>query len=205
MGWSFGKPFRMGGSSRFLTLAFLILPDEHLKKPKKVIAHLYQKFGWLSEKKASQATPSQKLLFCNHANRLLQTYQDIQVDVITVKKANVDTHIRSDSNKLYNYMVGLVVQDHVKDQESFALVLDERSIKVKSQNSLNDYLQIKLWFDVGSSTRVNCCPTTSTYNYTLQFVDWIAHCIWEYYEDGNDAYFKALGNVVRKRQLFFQD
>jgi len=98
----------------------------------------------MNEKKASTATVNQKILLCNKTVSLLQNYPDIKIDVITVKKQNVQAHIREDPNKLYNYMIGLVVPDYVKKEKTIIVHPDERSIKVKSGNSLEDFLKIKL-------------------------------------------------------------
>lgn len=203
LGWQFNDPYRAGGSSRYLTLACLIVPSQHYQRPKKIITRLYKKYGWKSEKKAAEASDSQKALFCKNALDLLSRIPEIKLDIITVNKINVQSHIRKDANKLYNYMLGLVVPDYVSQEANFDLFTDERSIKVKSLNSLKDYLQVKLWFDVGCATVVNHQPTNSSTNYTLQFVDWIAHCVWAKYEDGNDIPFEILRPVLRVRHLFF--
>lgn len=203
LGWQFNQPFRAGGSSRYLTVACLIVPSQHRRRPRKIITRLYRKFGWQSERKASDASRSQKTLFCRTAVDLLQQHPEIKLDVITVKKVNVQTHIRRDPNKLYNYMLGLVVPDYVAQETNFDLVTDERSIRVKSLNSLRDYLQVKLWFEIGCPTTVNHIPSDSSKNYSLQFVDWVAHCVWSNYEDGDDSFLKILRPVVRIRPLFF--
>lgn len=203
LGWQFGQPFRAGGSSRYLTVAILVLPLRHRRRCKQVITGLYRKYGWRSEKKAADATDSQKALFCGLAVDLLKRYPEIKLDIITVRKANVQPHIRQDSNKLYNYMLGLVIPDYVTQEKSFDLITDERSIKVKSLNSLKDYLQVKLWFDIGCATVVNHHPADSSQNYSLQFVDWVAHCVWSNYEDGNDTFFNILRPVIKTRPLFF--
>ena len=100
-------------------------------------------------------------------------------------------------------MLGLVIPDYVTQEKAFDLITDERSIKVKSLNSLKDYLQVKLWFDIGFATVVNHHPANSSQNYSLQFVDWVAHCVWSNYEDGNDTFFKILHPVIKTRPLFF--
>jgi len=203
LGWQFGQPFRAGGSSRYLTVASLVVPSQHRRRCKQVITGLYRKYGWQSEKKAADATDPQKALFCGLAVDLLNRYPEIKLDIITVRKTNVQPHIRQDSNKLYNYMLGLVIPDYVTQEKAFDLITDERSIKVKSLNSLKDYLQVKLWFDIGFATVVNHHPANSSQNYSLQFVDWVAHCVWSNYEDGNDTFFKILHPVIKTRPLFF--
>ena len=203
LGWKFDQPFRAGGSSQYLTLVFLILPSAHSKRPKRIVRDLYDKYDWQTEKKAAGTSHNQKKLFCDLAKRMLIQYPDIKLDVITVKKENIQSHIRQDANKLYNYMVGLVIPEYVRKEESFHLLPDARSIKVRSQNSLADYLQIKLWFEAKCRTVVNCFPTISSGNYNLQFADWIAHCIWINYEDGEDSFYNILRPVMRVRELFF--
>lgn len=100
-------------------------------------------------------------------------------------------------------MISLVIPEYVMLEKEFELVPDERSIKVKSQNSLKDYLQTKLWFEKNCSATIKYHPLSSDQNYTLQFVDWIVHCIWEKYEDGQELYFNELKHLIKIRNLFF--
>jgi len=83
---------------------------------------------------------------------------DIEIWAITVKKENVQEHIRKDPNKLYNYMIGLVLLDRIRQKPVVTFIPDKRSIKVESGNSLVDYLQIKLWFDLNVSTIIHNNP-----------------------------------------------
>jgi hypothetical protein len=188
LGWIFSQPFRSGGSSRYLCLAFLFLPKALRKLPKQIIAGMYKKYGWLSEKKASSASPSQKMEFAQALVALLTAHPEIKIDCIVVKKENVRSHIRSDGNKLYNYMCRLVVCDHVSSRATIQFIPDKRSIKVESGNSLSDYLQTVLWFDCGTATQLVNNPQESHGNYNLQFTDWIAHCVWAHFEDGNQPF-----------------
>lgn len=184
MGWSFAKPYGAGGSSRFLCLAIMFLPKSHRKRPKRIIADMYKKYGWTVEMKASDANSVQKMELAQSAVAMLKTHKDIQIDCIVAQKENVQAHIRGDANKLYNYMCGLVIPEHVKGEKEFEFLPDKRSIKVKSGNSLSDYLQTVLWFEHSLPTKLINHPLESGKNYNLQFVDWIAHC--------------ALGRILRK-------
>jgi hypothetical protein len=203
MGWTFSKAFRLGGSSRFLCLAIMVLPRARRKMPKRIISALYKKYGWLSEKKASSARVAQKMEFAEQAVSMLQTYTDIKIDCIIAQKENVQVHIRDDSNKLYNYMCKLVIPDYVKDEARFEFVPDKRSIKVQSGNSLADYLQTVLWFDHKVKTKLTNSPQESHQNYNLQFVDWMAHCVWSHFEDGENDIFQKLSPAIKIRRLYF--
>lgn len=203
LGWNFTAPFRQGGSSRFLALAFLFLPSKSRYAPKNLIRSLYKKYKWKNEKKANSATLNQKILFCQKTVELLKRHNKTKVDVIIVNKTNVRSHIRADPNKLYNYMTSLVVPNYVGSEEKIEFIPDERSIKVKSGNSLVDYLKIKLWFDYGFKTIIENNPGVSRENYNLQFVDWVAHCIWIRYEDEVLQPFEILSPFIKVRQLYF--
>ena len=74
--------------------------------------------------------------------------------LITVKKENVAAHIREDKNLIYNFMTKLVIPEYVKGYQKVDLFPDPRSIKVQSTNSLKDYLQIHLWFELKVSTKL---------------------------------------------------
>lgn len=203
LGWKFGAPYRAGGSSRYLTLAFMFLPVKHKKLTEQIIKNLYATHKWKGEKKASKAKLHQKIGFCTDAVDILKNYTDIKIDTITVNKTRVQNHIRSDANKLYNYMSGLVVPDNVGDYKNVEFIPDKRTIKVKSGNSLADYLQIKLWFDYGYETVISDNPSESHSNYNLQFIDWIAHCVWLKFEDNIEAPASVLESHVKIRRLFF--
>lgn len=205
MGWNFDFPFRKGGSSRYLTMGIMFLPKKYSGLPKDIIKSLYDKFKWKNEKKASHASLNQKILFCEKAVELLKGNKEIIVDVITASKENVQDHIRKDPNKLYNFMAGLVVPENLGKFKHVDFIPDERSVKVKSGNSLADYLQIKVWFELKLETKLHNKPAVSHMNYNLQFVDWISHCVWANFEDKIDKPFTLLQPHIRHRKLYFKE
>jgi len=64
LGWVLDKPYRHGGSSKFLTLAFLLLPPSDRNAAKHLMRSMYDRFGWKNEAKASKATDEQMRIFC---------------------------------------------------------------------------------------------------------------------------------------------
>jgi Protein of unknown function (DUF3800) len=203
LGWSFAKPLGAGGSSRFLCLAIMFLPKAVRKLPKRIIADMYKHYGWALEMKCSMATPVQKMDFVSRAVAMLAANKEVQIDCIVANKQNVQAHIRADPNKLYNYMCRCVIPDYVKGELEFEFVPDKRSIRVKSGNSLADYLQIVLWFEHSVATKLINNPQESHMNYNLQFVDWISHCVWAHFEKGEKAVFDKLSPAIKVRRLFF--
>jgi hypothetical protein len=203
LGWQLELPHNNGGSSQYLVLTFLFLPDDLHNEPQDVISNLYRIHRWVREKKCSGATLTQKIRFCGSVVALLQNHPEIKIDAIVVKKANVLSHIRSDGNKLYNYMCGLVIPNYARKEKEVCFMPDIRSIKVKSGNSLAEYLQIKLWFDCKAATKIVSNPCESYKNYNIQFVDWVAHCVWTHFENSISKPFRILEPHIRVRRLYF--
>ncbi len=83
-------------------------------------------------------------------------------------------------------MLGLLLPQRIRRYPNITLLPDERSIKVKSGNSLIDYLQIKVWFDLKSKTKIQCDPLESSKALNVQFADYIANIVWNKYERNHD-------------------
>lgn len=205
LGWEFGKPFRKGGSSRFFTLAFLVVDNSTHKYPRRIMKKLRMKYRMKSSReiKGAKLTDNQLMYFAGKVVKLRTVHPDIMIEAITVKKENVQDHIREDSNKLYNFMVNLCLPDLIEGQTEVLFTPDPRSIKVASGNSMVDYLQTQLWFERGVVTKLIQRPSESHSNLNLQFIDVIAHIIWSYDEDKDRNAYRILAPMVSRRRLFF--
>jgi hypothetical protein len=205
LGFTFNRPFRKGGSSRYLTIAFLLIPKELSPLPKRIVKKMYKRKKRQTdvEIKGSELTLVDKIFFVKRTFELLNKHSQIKIFAITVDKRNVKEHIREDPNKLYNYMIGLVLPQKIRRLKRISFIPDERSIKLKSGNSLSDYLQIKLWFELKSKTIIKNNPQESHLNLNLQFIDWITHIIWEKYENKDLKVFHIIQKKVELTDLFF--
>lgn len=205
MGWNFSLPYRAGGSSRYLTIAFLIVPIADLRRPKNIIKSLYQKTGTPvnTELKSKDLSPAHKQDFARLAVNLANNNVGVKYSAITVNKQNVQNHIRRDANKLYNYMTKFALLDFIDHHPEVYFVPDIRTIKVASGNSLFDYLQTTLWFERGSQTILHNQPGQSDKMLNLQFADNLAHIIWKKHEDNDRAAFDILRPKLAHKELFF--
>jgi hypothetical protein len=205
LGWKFDAPYRHGGSSRYLTIACLITPKDKRDLPKRIIRKMYKKFHWNTkeEKKWSQMNIEEREYFAKRAKALKEKHPDINYLSITVKKENVRLHIRQDSNKLYNYMIGLLLLDEMSYFESVEFFPDPRSVKVESGNSMHDYLQTQLWFEKNAITSLKTIPAESSSNLNVQFSDMLSGVIQGYFEDGNSSPWKILASSIYYKCLFF--
>lgn len=143
--------------------------------------------------------------FADMARRLAEREAGaIQYRALTVAKKNVQPHIRADSNKLYNYMIKLLLLSEMQHYDQVLLIPDQRSIKVQSGNSLHDYLQTELWFECAVSTTLETQPSESSGTLNIQFADMLAGAVQSYYEDGQRTVFEALKGQLYSQRLFFR-
>lgn len=205
LGWNFDKPYREGGSSRFLTIASLVINPSKKHLTKRLIKNLYNKFKWPPkiEKKWSDMKLSEREYFADKAASLRnRNPNDIRYLSITVRKENVQPHIRRDSNKLYNYMIGLSLINEMSRHQTVVLMPDPRNIKIESGNSLHDYLQIKLWFEKQVPTSLDTTPINSSSSLNIQFADMLSGIVQGHFEDGYSRCWQLLRHISYKT-LFF--
>ena len=101
LGWNFSAPYLKGGSSRFLTIAALLVSDEAGSLPERRLRqlHISQHCG-KGEKKWAKLSKSGKKEFTKTAVALAQSNKKIQYRSIVVNKLNVAEHIRKKANAL---------------------------------------------------------------------------------------------------------
>ncbi|MCF8078872.1 MAG: DUF3800 domain-containing protein [Desulfobacterales bacterium] len=206
LGFNFTRPYRKGGSSRYLSIAFLRVPRDSKHLTKRIVRALYKKRKGPRPKeiKGAEISAAEQKDFAGQVVRFLKSNPSARVFAITVDKRNVKHHIREDANKLYNYMISLILLDKIKNSKIVSFIPDPRTIKVRSGNSLVDYLQTKLWFELNSKTKLIHQAEESHNALNLQFADIIAHLVWKHYEnkDASEA-FQILQKKVELRELFF--
>ena len=204
-GWTFNKPYMSGGSSRYLTLAYMLIPQEEYKHAKRMlktfcIAH---KIPFAAEPKGTYINSARLADFVDQAKRLANDHPHIKYHAITVCKESVLEHIREDPNKLYNYMLRLSLLGKIDQEESVRLIPDKRSIKVKSGNSMVDYLQTILWTELGSRTKIINQPLESKNCKGLQIAHLLANLVWRHYELSDSNSYRVLEPHIGVKHLFF--
>ncbi len=206
LGWNFAAPYRAGGFSRFLTIGALCIPSTKEHFVRRVVRDLYTKFKWntAKEKKWAEMSDSARTEFAESARILCDTHNDIHLHAITVRKENVMPHIRLDGNKLYNYMIRLSLLDRMAAHDTVTLCPDPRSIKVKSGNSMPDYLQTELWFTKKVKTRLFHNPRHSHQCEEIQFTDMLCGVVQSFHEDNEQDNLNRLGPRIHQCRLFFK-
>ena len=204
LGFNFTAPYRTGGSSRYLTLGAVIAPADKSHLPGRFIKKLYTNRGWtVLEKKWAEMNDDSRQEFTKRALKFRTDHADIAYYAITVRKEKVLPHIQGDPNKLYNYMVKCLLLDKLATYDEVRLIPDPRSIKVKSGNSMHDYLQTILWFDKGVKTKLTTTPLDSESCKGLHFADMLTGLVGCHHEDGDSVCWGVLKAQIVAKTLFF--
>lgn len=146
---------------------------------------------------------SERSAFAAEIRKLCDANPDIFLHAIVVKKQNVLAHIRADGNKLYNYMIRLALLARLAKHDVVTMIPDPRSIKVKSGNSLHDYLQTELWFTAKSSTNLLTTPMNSATCKGIQLADVLAGMVQAHFEDNASRDFQMIQPRLILNRLFF--
>lgn len=205
LGWSFDAPYGTRGSSRYLTIAAICVDETKCHHLNRVIRGLYKAARWNTkqERKWIDTSTKSRLHFAQEAAKLQQLHPDITYHAIVANKRAVLPHLRDDPNKLYNYMLKLMLVDEMAKHQQVCFMPDNRSVKVASGNSMHDYLQTTLWFDLGVPTRLETISTDSKKCMALQFADMLAGIVGSSFEIGGSPHFQALRGQIHLRKLYF--
>ena len=170
-----------------------------------MVRNIYKNFGWSPsvEHKWNSLDPNERSFCAAELRKLCDSNLDIILHAIVVKKQNVLAHIQKDSNKLYNYMVRLALIKRMAKHDVVTMIPDPRSIKVKSGNSLHDYLQTVLWFEEKASTNLLTCPQDSAMCKGIQMADFLAGMVQTHFEDNVSRDFVTIQSKLNLNRLFF--
>lgn len=207
LGWSFGSPYRKGGSSRYLTISAVCVPKAKRHLPGRLIRDLYKKHSWdpKIEKKWTYMTNKERVSFAQQAKKLSKENTSVKYCSITAYKPRVQEHIRQDSNKLYNYLIKTLLLDEMAKHTQVEFYPDPRNIKITSGDSLSDYLQTELFFTKNVATKLITIPRDSASNKGVQFADMLSGLVQHHYENNNSDAFNLLVPFVQLETIYFNE
>jgi hypothetical protein len=144
----------------------------------------------LQEVKASQLSFPQKQFIFNK----LCSANDYTISYIVADKFNIDNKkILEDKNLCYNYLFSFLVKKTVKStQEDITLLLDNHSTKVKSINSLADYIKIKAFTQWGFTHDLSISYVDSKNSKIVQATDVVSNAIYAKYTYGKNHFYSKL-------------
>ena len=210
LGWKINEPYRREGSSRFFTIAYLILPKEDNKYINRFLKHFHKnRDGKIKEYKGLEFRNPRAKVQARLIKRLIDDHPLMTIGAVTAKKEHVPFRVTNSANKdvLYNHMVQLALCEKIRSLDIVNIIPDKRSIPAGSQNSCSDLLKFKLWLELNSDVEIRYTPEESHSNERLQFIDWVANFVWRRYENSqtessHDAY-QILRPILQEDCLFF--
>lgn len=207
LGWTLNRPFRQDGSSQYFTIAFVVLPNGHIKYIKRLVKNFFKAQGITSEYKGAKFSKKRSKIMANRINNdLLSTYDPfIRVGAITARKANTPPQIieTKDNVLLYNHMMQEAICSHLTEKEYVTITPDERSVPTGSKNSCFDLIKHEIWLRNESSAMLSYREGISRNSELLMFIDWIANFVWRHYEDGQSDAYNVLTKFLEEKRLFF--
>lgn len=132
--------------------------------------------------------------------------KDIKIAYIVADKIWVEEYLKEDKNILYNYLLNLLLKNfkNVFFNNKVNLILDNKTVKVQSQNSFEDYIKLKINYELRwkSNIIVEYMDSSSKSAYNIQAADYIANAIYSYYEHKYTRYYDIIKEKVCKKELF---
>jgi hypothetical protein len=207
LGWSFDRPIGNGGSSRYVTIAGLIVEDTLLNHIHRIIVELYRKYNLTPgiEKKGANFSSNEAAFIIRRLQKLSQDSTLFRIISITARKENAGAPLRRDSNIFYNYLLNVLLADQLKNADMVHITLDNRAVKVGSDNSFEDCLKTKCWGELAMQTNISVRYDNSDQNYGIWIADWIANFVWRHYEkEIHEGYseLKYLDDLFAEKILF---
>ncbi len=209
LGWKFDRPNNDGGSSRHITIAGIVVDESQFKQVPRHIAEIYKKYDLTPkiEKKGASFIDEHATYVTENLTKLIAKAPSFKIISITAKKENVYEPLRRDCNIFYNYMLGLLLPDTIKQHEQVKIILDKRTIKVDQGNSFEAYIKTECWGKLNLKTNIECEYDSSDKNEGIWMADWMANWIWRNYENGQNRPYSILKNQHREqffeKQLYF--
>ena len=206
LGWSLDLPYRGGGSSKYFTLAYIILPADKNKHINRLVKKFHKdRSGSHKEVKGADMRNRRAESLARQIIKLFEWNDDIIIGATTVSKVNAPIRISETGNGdvLYNHMMKMGLSTHISSCAKVNIIPDQRSVPRGSQNSCSDLIKSEVWLTLNSDVEINYSPQESHLNERLMFIDWVANFVWRHYEDGRSGAYQILKPFINDERLFF--
>ncbi|WP_254068522.1 DUF3800 domain-containing protein [Brevibacillus sp. 7WMA2] len=201
---NFDESGNLGTAGRYFTIACVGTPNTKpltniMKKSSLRVKQRFPQFESEREIKASDSFPVIK----DYILRKIAS-KDVDIRYVVADLQHVMESLLRDENLLYNYLLQFLIVPVAKraDVTNLVLNLDKRTIKVKSTNSFEDYINIKLNYELNCNVNLTVNYLESQNSYAIQAADFIANAVYAKYEYGKDEYYNLFNHKIVHRELF---
>jgi hypothetical protein len=175
LGWMFDAPRGRGGSSRFLTIAAVVVVDGQEVQLERLVRGFYKarKRKLSSELKSHDLSAKEKIQFLRQCEHLLERHPNIGFHAITVDKQRAPPSLRTDTELLLNLMQKTLLVPLMLGHAEATLVPDRTNGAERLSQILEGVLKIAL-IEGDAQTRLKIIPTDSRHDLVVQFADYLA-------------------------------
>lgn len=177
----------LGKKGRYFVIAMLV--PQRGKRIVNFMKKFCLKYGLIEVKAAQLSFPQKQRIFDR-----LTSANDYTISYIVLDKYNIDNHkLFEDKNLFYNYLFSFLIKKTIKSvNQDISILLDNHSTKVKSINSLCDYIKIKALTQWGYKHNLSIKYTNSEDSKVVQAADIVANSIYAKYTYGKDHFYNML-------------
>jgi len=191
------------GSSKYFIITLLKTKDE--KSIRRCIKKIRQrklnkKLKQVPEIKANNSPPQIRRKILEELGKL-----DIEIYCIVLPKEKVYERLREMKYKLYNYVVGKLLQGAIVFNRNINVIVDRLSMKKIIREDFDCYTQTKIeeraFFP---RPKIKISHFDSRNNSGLQACDFVSWCIFRKYETGDASYYNLIKNKIKDEFVLFK-
>lgn len=200
----FDESGNLGKSGRYFIISGIITEDpkslyNSMKKTMLYIRNTYKNLNFNKYELKAKNAPSyvKKLIL-----KKIASNKSARIIYIVADKKYIEDKMFEDKNRLYNYLLKLLLDNYsfFFKNNKVHLLLDNKTVKVNSLNSFEDYINIHFNLErkINVDLSVQYLDSSSKNAYNIQAADYVANALYSYFEHDFEDYFNIF---YRKRQV----
>jgi len=177
--------------SRYFTIAAIVFNND--KIPKRIIFHTRKRILNKKQKLASE-------LKANKSNDRIREYvlkqiakSDCSIFTIVVNKSKIFPQLYQVKEKLYNFVLGILVKNFNQDSNKLVIIIDKRSKNKLIGEDLKEYIISKFG---DKKDNVELYQSDSYTSYGLQTADFVAWAIGRKFNTGDARYYNIISRKI---------
>lgn len=202
LGWTLNKPHLKGGSSRFIVLAAIVVPDGANTNLERIVRGIYKARSRKSnsELKSTELNGHDRQTFAKALVKLKNKNPLFSYHAVVVEKSGVIASLSHKTEVLYNYMAERMLSAPMAGCTRIEFYPDQRTVRPRDKNALHNYLETRLAID-GHIVDINTTPSDSGALKEIQAADYLASIVWAKFEMNNQLFDQELAGSVTLTKL----
>ena len=190
----------LGEKGRYFIITALI--PRNSKRIKNIVMRSFLKFSKEIPKLKIAGELKGSILSFKHKQDFilkLTKKDDFSIAYIVADKKHIIPKLKRDNNLCFNYLARHLFKYIINQssQEDIDFIIDNRSIKVASKNTLEDYIRIEAYTKWNFENEINFIYLDSRNSKNLQAVDIVSNAIYGRYYHNKKHFYKLIINRLK--------